>query len=264
MAIVKSIFIGKASKSAGGGTFRTVRGRTILSEKRSSSGAATRGETGETIYQFNFALISRYISLHRADINVSFDTTKYGSCGNYFYKTNRYALEQAFADLYTPDGSSSITNKVIEDSVVAYAKENPTNIYRVRKTGCTTKYLIGEWKSEDNPSGSITPTPPAGVNSLSYKGVNHELKIVASAELVRSTGKVVNIAGGDITLNVSAAKKNDDVILYAALAADDEEGSVSESGGKLIISITPDPAAGDEKYNKLGLKIGNKYYAFVN
>lgn len=265
MAIVKSIFLGKARKSAGGGTFRTVRGRTILSEKRGPSGTATRGEGGETVYQFNFALISRYASLHRADINVSFDTTKYGSCGNYFFKINRTALELAFADLYNSyNGSAEVTNKMIEDAVVAYATENPTNIYRVRKTGCTTKYLTGAWKTSDNPDGSITPTPPAGEDGVTYDGKVHRLKTVASAELVRSQGVKVNVTGGEMLLTVAAAKEGDKVTLYSAAAENDEETEVVEKDGTLILDLIPDPSVGDETYNKFGLKIGTKFYAFVD
>lgn len=264
MAIVKSIFLGKARKSAGDGTFRTVRGRTILSEKRGPSATSTRGEGGETIYQFNFALISRFISLHREDINVSFDTTKYGSCGNYFFKINRTALELAFEGLYPSSGSASITNKMIEDAVVAYATENPTNIYRVRKTGCTTKYLTGAWKTDDNPSGGITPDPPTGEDSVTYQSKVHRLKTVATAELVRSQGVLVNVTGSEMLINVRGAKEGDKVILYSAAAAHDETTEIVEKDGTLILDLIPDPSAGDETYNKYGLKIGTKFYAFVD
>lgn len=264
MAIVKSIFLGKARKSAGDGTFRTVRGRTILSEKRGPSGTSTRGEGEETVYQFNFALISRYISLHRADINVSFDTTKYGSCGNYFFKINRTALELAFEDLYPSSGAASITNKMIEDAVTAYATANPTNIYRVRKSGCTTKYLTGAWKTSDNPSGSVTPDPPTGENSVTYNSKVHKLKTVATAELVRSQGVVVNVTGGEMLITVSGAKAGDKVILYAAASANDETTEIEEKDGTLILDLIPDPSVGEETYNKYGLKIGTKFYAFVD
>lgn len=166
MAIIRSIAMGKARKSAGNVTFRTVRGRTIASEKR-GPGVPTRAGY-ETIYQFVFALTSRFVRMHRYDIDLSFDKSKYGSQGNNFQKLNKAGLFNALSPLWSAGAmSSSVDDSVINDTVGAYAAAHPTAIYRVRKSGEPTVYLTGGWSSEDNPA---IPTKDLViiVNGVSY------------------------------------------------------------------------------------------------
>lgn len=152
MAIIRSVAIGKARKSIGNVTFRTVRGRTIGSEKR--GGATTRAP--ETIFQFKFALLSRFVRIHRYDIDLSFDKSKYGSQGNRFQKVNKDGIYAAFDSLYVQGfASSAISDDEINTAVATYATANPTKIYRVLKAGYETKYLTGDWSSSDNPDEPV-------------------------------------------------------------------------------------------------------------
>ena len=57
MAIISSVFMGRAKKSAGNATFRTVRGRTIASQKVAKKGTKT-GKMSKN--QFALAVISRF------------------------------------------------------------------------------------------------------------------------------------------------------------------------------------------------------------
>lgn len=156
MAIVNSIFMGDARKSAGNGTFRTVRGRTIVSQKVSKRGAVT-GSLSKN--QFALAVISRFASLHAADILVSFDPTTYGSSRNAFFKLNYDALKAAVNGLYVDSlkqGASKLpTDAELEEAIADYAGENPKAIYRVKKAGYQVQYLTGAWSSAENP----TPAP---------------------------------------------------------------------------------------------------------
>lgn len=187
--------VGKGRKSAGNITFRTVRGRTIMSEKVGPRDVSTRGET-LSIYERNFKYISMYIGAHRKDINVSFDKTKFGSQGNYFYKLNKTALEAALLELTGLTDSATMVQ--VENAITEYATANPAAIYRVKRSGYESKYLTGEWKSSDNP---VEPEPEAVVTAT-IGNISRVLRKSAVQEggtnISVSDGDVIKIAGKGI------------------------------------------------------------------
>lgn len=152
MAIINSIFMGDARKSAGNGTFRTVRGRTIVSQKVSKRGTIS-GNLSKN--QFALAVISRFASLYAADINVSFDPTTFGSARNAFFKLNYDSMKKAVSSLYSAsllEGAAKIpTDAEIIAAIESYAASNPSAIYRVKRAGYEVVYLTGAWSSDDNP-----------------------------------------------------------------------------------------------------------------
>lgn len=150
MAIIRSLAVGKATKSAGNVTYRTVRGRTIMSEKV-VGGASTRADGGNNLRTFVFGLINRFMALHAADIAVSFNKTKYGSERNYFLKVNYAALSAALSPLYNGQTPDEVTDTQISDAITAYATENPSSIYRVKLAGSPIVYLNGAWSNAQNP-----------------------------------------------------------------------------------------------------------------
>lgn len=152
MAIVNSVFVGRAQKSAGNGTFRTVRGRTIISQKVSKRGAIT----GSLSYnQFALAVISRYASIHAADIDVSFDPTTFGSARNAFFKLNYDQMKKAVKGLWAEslqvDAARLPSDAEIEQAITDYATEHPQAIYRIKKAGHAVVYLTGAWAESSNP-----------------------------------------------------------------------------------------------------------------
>lgn len=194
MAIINSIFMGDARKSAGNGTFRTVRGRTIVSQKVSKRGAVV-GSLSKN--QFSLAVISRYASLHAADINVSFDPTTYGSSRNAFFKLNYDAMKKAINDLYLEsleNGAAKLpTDGEIEQAIEEYAASNPKAIYRVKKSGYAVVYLTGAWTSDDNPvpapdmegkvqvKVTITPSGAGTVTGTGYYNPGDPVTLYAQA-----------------------------------------------------------------------------------
>lgn len=156
MAIINSMGVGRSRKSMGNVTYRTVRGRTIGSQKRGAD-VVTRApnpiqEQGRAL----FRAISMYTSLHRSDVNASFDKTRYGSQGNYFMKLNKQAIRAAVSGVISVNSSMEEIISAIE----TYATENPQSIYRVKKSGVPSMYLNGAWDSSDNP---VPVLPPTGV-----------------------------------------------------------------------------------------------------
>lgn len=164
MAIINSVFVGRAKKSAGNATFRTVRGRTIASQKVAKTGTRV-GALSQN--QFALAVISRFASLKAADIVASFDPTTYGSARNAFFKLNygpmKEAVTQLWRDSHLAGAAKLPTDAEILTTIAEYSEENPNAIYRVKKAGYPVVYLQGEWSSDDNPveddsTGSDTPS----------------------------------------------------------------------------------------------------------
>lgn len=213
MAIIRSIAVGKARKSAGNVTFRTVRGRTIMSEKIApSEGTRVPGQAMPARNAL-FGFITRYARMHAADINASFNQTKYGSQRNYFIKLNYVALSAAFETLLE-DPYDDITDTMIENAVTTYATSNPTSIYRVRLSGYPDVYLSGAWKSSENPTPakpspnapSITAVSLAGTplpNNGNVDAGNAEQKSLAITGKNLVTSMTVSYGGssGDVALS---------------------------------------------------------------
>lgn len=139
--------VGRSRKSMGNVTYRTVRGRTIGSQKIVSGGATTRVPSAlQSGRRTVFGLISRFMAIHAESIDQSFNMTKYGSARNYFMKVNYVALRAALADL-----TSDATDEEVATAIATYAESNPTAIFRIKKSGSPVTYLTGAWDDSANP-----------------------------------------------------------------------------------------------------------------
>lgn len=197
MAIINSVFIGRAKKSAGNATFRTVRGRTIASQKVAKKGTQNGMHSSN---QYALACISRFASLYASDINLSFDPTTYGSSRNAFFKLNYAAMKKAINPLYV-DSLKHGADKIPADSEIiaaieTYAAANPTAIYRVKKHGLEAVYLTGAWSSEDNPSEEATDLNQVRISVLA-----------SPAEGGSVTGGGVYAIGTEVTISAVAAEE---------------------------------------------------------
>lgn len=90
MAIINSLAIGKSVKSAGNLTYKTVRGRTIASQRITQN-------KGNTPFQQNqrrlFAKVSESMKLLQQYIDACYEKSKYGSSRNAFFSNNpRFTL----------------------------------------------------------------------------------------------------------------------------------------------------------------------------
>lgn len=85
MAIVNSLAIGKSVKSAGNLTYKTVRGRTIASQRITSNKSNT---AKQQVQRDLFKNVSMSIALCRAYIDSCYEKSKYGSARNAFQRQN--------------------------------------------------------------------------------------------------------------------------------------------------------------------------------
>lgn len=90
MAIVNSLAIGKSVKSAGNLTYKTVRGRTIASQRITSNKSNTPLQQAQRSL---FTQVSQSVQFLSPWIDKCYEKSKYGSARNNFMKTNaRFTL----------------------------------------------------------------------------------------------------------------------------------------------------------------------------
>lgn len=89
MAIASTLAIGKGRKSAGGFTYRYVRGRLITSAKIEHNSSNTALQAAQRV---SFRDVSKLMSKVAFLINRTYDKSKYGSSRNNFYTVNKAAL----------------------------------------------------------------------------------------------------------------------------------------------------------------------------
>lgn len=87
MAIINSLAIGKSFKSAGNLTYKTVRGRTIASQRITSNKSNT---IAQGFQRSRFGITAQCMQLFISYVNNFFEKTKYGSARNQYVKVNTY------------------------------------------------------------------------------------------------------------------------------------------------------------------------------
>lgn len=87
MAIINSLAIGKSVKSAGNLTYKTVRGRTIASQRVTTNKSNTPAQASQ---RNRFGSTAQCMQLFLPYVNRFFEKTKYGSSRNQFVKVNQF------------------------------------------------------------------------------------------------------------------------------------------------------------------------------
>ena len=265
MAIINSMGVGRAKKSMGNVTYRTIRGRTIGSQKR--SGATTRA-TFLTRAQALFGMVSMFMQAHASDIEVSFNKSQYGSQRNYFFRINKAALEEALSPLL-PNVMANATYPTVsevENAITSYATKNPTAIFRVKLSGFENVYLTGSWMSSDNPiSGGATDGLGTGSVNTTAGETSYDAPIALSMEfhsgarIVRPAGtvKIVSpvLPSGIIASDISYLTTDGNVVTPAVTVS-----SVTSAVGSLQFSAPELTAA----MNVLAIKVSGIYIRLVS
>lgn len=87
MAIINSLAIGKSFKSAGNLTYKTVRGRTIASQRITQNKSNT---LAQGMQRSRFGATAQCMQLFLPYVNNFFEKTKYGSARNQYVKVNTF------------------------------------------------------------------------------------------------------------------------------------------------------------------------------
>lgn len=86
MAIVNSLAIGKSVKSAGNLTYKTVRGRTIASQRITSNKSNTLLQSSQRAH---FSMCAKAATLIQTFINSCYEKSRFGSARNQFMSINK-------------------------------------------------------------------------------------------------------------------------------------------------------------------------------
>lgn len=213
MAITLNIITTGSRGSAGAATFRRVRGRTIMSQKRGSnkSSLETRAALGlvRTYREALFYIMSAFCDGMQNSINESFKPTKYGSRRNAFFKLNYSAVELAL------NGSAlglalldQIMHNVSFTGVTVTVGEQSTSFTGFNTTGWTTLLSAAEqagvegtyirsniagsvyasfgdaWVDEEDPGTGRVTEMIVSVNTATAQGQGIERIVIAGVNLV--------------------------------------------------------------------------------
>lgn len=260
MAIVNSLAIGRARKSAGNITYRTVRGRCIASQKVSTAGTRV---TSLSITQAFFSLVNTFMQLHATDIDVSFNKSKYGSQRNYFFTKNKSALRAALMPLITAyiSGGTKPSASEIDTAIGDYATEHPNEIYRVSLTGFEPVFMTGVWTSDDNPvSGGGVNNLGTGTVTAAISGGDYSAPCAISLNF--ASGARIQREAGTVTINcvgLPADVQATDIVFLTsggATVSDLEVTSVSSSSAGSLVYESPGIASGK---NVVAVRIKSVY-----
>lgn len=265
MAIIRSLAVGKARKSAGNVTYRTVRGRTILSEKVGprAEGGATRLPNEGLLQNRTLSIISQYMRIHSTDIEVSFNRTRYGSRRNYYMKLNYPVFRDMVSGYAIEEGMS---DSELDAAVGEWAAANQNRLLRVSLQGFDRVYQNGVWSSDDNPvSGGATNDIAVGQLSTTV-GANVMTAPIAATQEFASGARIVRGAGR-VNMRISTlpagVKASQITYLGAGGAPISQPITVtvsSSTSGNLVFDA---PELTEAMYI-VGFRIGQTYYRLTS
>lgn len=94
MAVVNSLAVGKATKTAGELTYAKVRGRTIARRRITSNKSNTKPQQNQ---RFTFGVVSSMAAIIDPYIKANFEPTEFGSARNCFIKKNWPVLKNGYS-----------------------------------------------------------------------------------------------------------------------------------------------------------------------
>lgn len=228
MAVLLNIISSGSRKSAGAATFRRVRGRTIMSQKRgglSATAMETRAAAGlvRTYREAMFYIVTSFCAGMAQSINASFVPTRYGSSRNAFFKLNYSAIEEAvngsalglalldqlmhsvsFSGVTVTDeeGTVTFTNFDTEGfDILTGRMTGDSAITIVRQTrGGIVRYSTGSqgWENYQDPTGTTISAFEVSVTPATSSGQKITAVRVTSSTNFTPSNEVVVVVQGQI------------------------------------------------------------------
>lgn len=199
MAIDGGILMSGIRRSAGNSTWRRVRGRTIMTQKRQSgkNTMQTRAVGGliRTYREALFFIMSAFADGMQNSINESFNPTKYGSRRNAFFKLNYSAVEKAlngsplglalldqimhnvsFTGVSVGTGEQTVSFRSFDatgwNTLLSNAEQAGTEGSYIRANIGGTKYAsFGDaWVEDSDPGSGVITGMTVGVSDYTSEG----------------------------------------------------------------------------------------------
>lgn len=141
MAIINSLAIGKSYKSAGNLTYKTIRGRTIASQRITSNKSNTAAQQEQ---RSHFSAVSSSMKLIQQYINICYEKSKYGSSRNMFFKVNK---NFNFGGLYGELAEGLVT---LSDAMLSALTNVPVHQLSALSWGSLPGFLTIHYKDVPN------------------------------------------------------------------------------------------------------------------
>lgn len=211
MAIINSLAIGKSVKSAGNLTYKTVRGRTIASQRITQNKSNTPFQQNQ---RQHFAKVSESMKLLQQYIDVCYEKSKYGSSRNAFFSTNKnFTLGNLVGEI--TEGIISLS-----DGMLSALTETPVKQLSLLSLGSLAGFLtikykdVANYKYGENTYGSLRVI--ANEDASAYSPGLYDFRFSSPVKrtdlrlyffgfsdsgLIVSTGKLATGGVGDFTFN---------------------------------------------------------------
>lgn len=211
MAIINSLAIGKGVKSAGNLTYKTVRGRTIASQRITKNKSNTPFQQNQ---RQRFAKVSESMKLLQQYIDACYEKSKYGSSRNAFFSTNKsFTLGNLVGE---------ITEGIIplSDGMLSALTETPVKQLSLLSLGSLAGFLtikykdVANYKYGENTYGSLRVIANEDASEYStglydfqfsspVKRTDLKLYFFGFSDtgLIVSVGKLATAGVGDFTFN---------------------------------------------------------------
>lgn len=141
MAIINSLAIGKSVKSAGNLTYKTVRGRTIASQRIFTNKSNSPSQINQ---REGFAKVSQSMKLIQQYIDACYEKSKYGSSRNAFFSTNkRFTFGGLVGEIY--EGLVTLS-----DGMLSALTKEPVSQLSLLSYGSLAGFLSIKYKDVKN------------------------------------------------------------------------------------------------------------------
>lgn len=141
MAIINSLAIGKSVKSAGNLTYKTVRGRTIASQRITQNKSNTAAQQEQ---RSHFGGVATSMKLIQQYIGTCYEKSKYGSSRNAFFKMNK---NFTFGGLYGELAEGVVT---LSDAMLSALAGEPVSQLSIVSNGSLAGFLSIKYKTIPN------------------------------------------------------------------------------------------------------------------
>lgn len=237
MAIVNSLAIGKSVKSAGNLTYKTVRGRTIASQRIFSNKSNTPNQQNQRIH---FANVSASMRLLQQYIDACYEKSKYGSSRNSFFRTNKnFTLGNMVGEV----AEGIVT---LSDAMLSALTEEPVKQLSLLSFGSLAGFLsikykdVANYKYGENTYGSLRVI--AGSDGTGYQPGEYDFMF--SSAVKRDSLKIHFFGFSDNGLIVSTGRIDvpdlghiefDNSSVSSAMAS--TQASMMENNNALVESV---------------------------
>lgn len=191
MAIINSLAIGKSVKSAGNLTYKTVRGRTIASQRITTNKSNTLLQASQ---RSAFGMAAKVATIMQSYINATYEKSKYGSARNNFMAINKgYTLQGLYPEV--SEGTIPLSDVFVPSFKQPYESFDTLrySAYGTSSVIAKENYEVKEWT--DSAFNNFNVKFTVSLDFILPAPVSPEKAEFVVAGLIPSEGQAANQVG---------------------------------------------------------------------